>query len=130
MTVIADGRVDKSAYRKFKIKTLAKNSIDDYASLREILSRRFNHDEWNMPNLVVIDGGIGHYHAAQEIVRALEKNIPIVSVIKDQCHKPKAFHGPESLIKKYKKEILLANSEAHRFAITYHKQKRRKDFLG
>lgn len=129
MTVVTNGLVDKAEYRKFKIKSLAKNNVDDYASLAEILRRRFAHIEWKAPSLVVIDGGIGQYNAAAEVLQSLGVNVPIISVIKDDRHKPKGFHGPENLIKKYKKDILLANSESHRFAIAFHKLKRGKEFL-
>ena len=129
MTVVINSRADKSEYRKFKIKSLPKNAVDDYASLQEIITRRFGHLEWKKPNLIVVDGGIGQYNAVSKILAKLEIVVPLVSVIKDDRHRPKAFHGNESLIKKYKKEILLANSESHRFAITYHKDLRSKNFL-
>jgi excinuclease ABC subunit C len=127
MTVVTHGMVDKSEYRKFIIRSGKGN--DDYGNLKEILTRRFNHAEWATPDLVVIDGGIGQYNVAEETLRSLDKKIPIISVIKDTHHKPKALHGDATLIKKYKKDILLANNESHRFAITFHKQKRGKDFL-
>ena len=89
-----------------------------------------------MPDLVVVDGGVGQYNAVINILHTMyglidlkNKDISLVSVIKDDRHKPKGFHGPEEVIKKYKKEILLANSESHRFAIGYHKKLRGKDFL-
>ena len=143
MTVVRNRLVDKSEYRKFKIKTLKKGDVNDYASLQEVITRRMGHPEWPMPNLIVVDGGIGQYNAVMEALRSFQSSesapadradvradaIPVVSVIKDDRHRPKAFHGPEDLIKKYKKEILLANSESHRFAIGFHKQLRGKDFL-
>lgn len=124
MTVVTNGRVDKAEYRKFIIRSGKGN--DDYGNLKELLTRRLNHPEWPMPNLIVIDGGMGQYNVASEVV----KTIPIISVIKDDRHKPKALQGDPTLIKKYKKDILLANNESHRFAITFHKQKRAKNFLG
>ena len=95
------------------------------------MRRRFVHPEWKFPQLVVIDGGVGQYHAVAEVFAELgiTGTIPMVSVIKDDRHKPKGFHGPEDIIKKHKKAILLANSESHRFAIGYHRQMRSKDFL-
>jgi excinuclease ABC subunit C len=122
MVAIVDGVAEKSEYRKFKIK-IEKN--DDTAGLREILTRRFKHEEWKIPNLVVIDGGMGQINTAKEIV----KNIPIVSIVKDNTHKPDHFLGDEHIIKDNSKAILLANSEAHRFAIAYHKKVRGKNFL-
>ncbi|MEI8174378.1 MAG: UvrB/UvrC motif-containing protein, partial [bacterium] len=122
MVAIVNGVAEKSEYRKFKIK-VEKN--DDTAGLREILTRRFKHEEWRMPDLVVIDGGMGQINTAKEIVR----NIPIVSIVKDDAHKPDHFLGDEQMVKDHLKDILFANSEAHRFAITYHKKIRNKNFL-
>jgi excinuclease ABC subunit C len=127
MTVISGGSVDKSEYKKFTIRSGKGN--DDYGNLRELLSRRFNHPEWTHPGIVVIDGGLGHYGVAQSVIKEKGVLCEIVSVIKDERHKPKAIHGNEEVIKKYKKQILLVNSEAHRFAITFHKQVRAKNFL-
>lgn len=129
MTVVTNRVVDKAEYRKFKIKTLKKGTVNDYASLQEVVTRRLAHPEWKMPDLIVVDGGIGQYNAVAEVLTRKGVSIPIVSVIKDHRHKPKAFHGNETMMKKYKKEILLANSESHRFAITYHKNMRSKKFL-
>jgi len=55
--------------------------------------------------------------------------IEVVSVVKDERHKPKAILGDEEIVRKYKRDILLANSEAHRFAIAYHKKMRNQNFL-
>lgn len=122
MTVVIDGEIEKSEYKKFKI---SKDANDDVAGLKEILIRRMSHPEWSMPNLIVIDGGIGQINASREII----KDIPIVSVVKDDAHKPSYFLGDEAIAKEHSKSILLANSEAHRFAITYHKLLRKKSFL-
>lgn len=130
MTVVTDGRVDKSEYRKFSIRGLKKGEVNDYAALSEIVTRRLGHTEWRKPDLVVVDGGIGQYQAVLRTLEDLNVDISIVSVIKDDHHKPKGFHGHEDIIKKYKKDILLANSESHRFAISYHKDIRSKNFLG
>ncbi len=122
MTVVIDGEIAKSEYKKFK---LSKEVNDDVNNLKEILTRRLRHEEWGMPSLIVIDGGISQINAAREIV----KNIPIVSVVKNDSHKPSYFLGDEALAKEHSKSILLANSEAHRFAINYHKLLRKKSFL-
>lgn len=122
MTVVIDGEIEKSEYKKFKI---SKDANNDVAGIKEILTRRLNHPEWNFPNLIVIDGGIAQINASKEII----KNIPIVSVVKDGAHKPSYFLGDEALAKQHSKSILLANSEAHRFAITYHKLLRKKSFI-
>ncbi len=129
MTVVEHGYVDKSSYRKFKIKKLTNGSIHDLASLQEILERRFTHTEWKFPQLIVVDGGEVHHRYATEIVKKIGAIIPVVAVVKDDRHKPKAIIGNEKIIKQYKKEILLVNSEAHRFAIGYHTKMRDKNFL-
>lgn len=126
MTVVMEGEAQKSQYKKFKI---SKEVNNDTAALREVLTRRFSHPEWKFPDLIVIDGGIGQINTAKEIIRSLELNIPIVSVVKNDAHKPDHFLGEENLTEKYAKEILLANNEAHRFAIAYHKKLRAKSFL-
>jgi excinuclease ABC subunit C len=122
MTVVINGEAQKSHYKKFKI---SKDANNDTAGLKEILQRRFNHPEWKFPDLIVIDGGIGQINAAHEVV----KDIPIVSVVKNDAHKPDHFLGDELMVKAHEKEILLANSEAHRFAIAYHKKVRGRRFL-
>lgn len=122
MTVIVDGEIQKSEYKKFKI---SKDANDDIAGLKEILNRRFAHSEWSFPGLIVIDGGIGQINMAKGII----KDIPIVSVVKNDAHKPSHFLGDEIMIKEHSKSILLANSEAHRFAIAYHKLLRKKAFI-
>jgi excinuclease ABC subunit C len=122
MTVVIDGEIAKSEYKKFK---LSKDSNDDVNNLKEILIRRLKHEEWGMPNLIVIDGGISQINVAKSVIG----NIPVVSVVKNDAHKPSYFLGDENLAKEHSKAILLANAEAHRFAITYHKLLRKKSFL-
>lgn len=127
MTVLEDGEVNKAEYKKFKIKT--KDSADDTGALKEVLERRFNHPEWSYPSLIVVDGGKAQINTATKVLKNLNLNIPIVSVLKDERHKPKDILGDKDYARKYEREILLVNSEAHRFAITYHKQMRNKNFL-
>ncbi|MSU44661.1 hypothetical protein EXS45_00545 [Candidatus Nomurabacteria bacterium] len=127
MTVVEDGEVVKSEYKKFKIKT--QTGANDTGALKEILERRLAHTEWPYPSLVVVDGGIAQLNAANVVLKGLEVDIPVVSVVKDERHKPKAINGKEEIVKINKGAILLANSEAHRFAIAYHKKMRNKNFL-
>jgi excinuclease ABC subunit C len=122
MTVVVDGEIKKSEYKKFKISEDVNN---DVAGIKEILIRRMNHPEWGMPNLIVIDGGLGQINVANNII----KEVPIVSVVKDITHKADHFLGNEIIIKQHSKAILLANAEAHRFAIAYHKKIRSRRFL-
>ncbi len=121
MTVVEDGEVSKSQYRKFKIKA---DKNDDVKNLKEILSRRLNHPEWRMPDLIVVDGGLAQLNAAQKIT-----HIHVVAVTKDERHKAKHVI-PKSRILNPESEraILLANAEAHRFAIGYHRKLRGKGF--
>ncbi|CAN5143298.1 excinuclease ABC subunit UvrC [soil metagenome] len=129
MVVIEDDELAKSQYRKFKIRgSGGRVKVDDTNNLKEVLERRLTHLEWQFPNLMVIDGGVGQINAAKEIIEKNSLNIEIVSVVKDTRHKPKGFLGNQELIDKWNKSILLANSEAHRFAITYHRKLRTKGF--
>jgi len=127
MTVVENGESIKNQYKKFKIKT--QNKSNDTGALREILNRRFAHKEWNYPDLIVVDGGVAQINIAKKILKKFNLEIPIVSVLKDERHKPKDILGENKEKLKYKKDILLSNSEAHRFAITYHKSMRNKNFL-
>ncbi len=127
MIVFYNGEAEKSQYRKFKI---SKEVNDDTAGLKEVLVRRFAHAEWAMPDLIVIDGGLGQLNAAKSIAKDILKNIPIVSVVKNDAHKADHMLGDEKIILAHKDAILKANAEAHRFAIAYHKNLRKRNFLG
>ena len=131
MTVIyadASGdEMEKGEYRKFRI---SREANDDTAGIKEMLLRRFNHPEWPSPDLIVIDGGLGQKNAAEGILKEIGIAIPIVSVVKDARHKPDHFLGDEKLVALYGKAMLKANAEAHRFAIAYHKNLRRRTFFG
>ncbi len=127
MTVVENGESVPAQYRMFKIRQ-AKGG-DDLQALKEVLTRRFNHREWGMPAIIVIDGGETHLKYAKEKLEELGIFLPVVSVVKDQSHKPKDILGDGIIAAKYNKEILLVNSEAHRFAIKYHKNLRGKSFL-
>lgn len=123
MVVVEDGEVAKSEYRKFKLSPEIGNN--DVASLREIIERRLNHPEWRFPDLIVIDGGDAQRNLALKVLAERDQDISVVSVVKDERHKPKGLIGPDSIVERNKKAILLANSEAHRFAIAYHRKLRR-----
>lgn len=114
MVVAYDSAMERSAYRKFKIQH--EKGAHETASLSEILKRRFNHPEWPKPDLIVVDGNEVQRKAAQNLT-----DIPVVSVVKNEKHKPKAILGDAEIILKHQKTILLANSEAHRFSIAYHR---------
>lgn len=123
MTVVDSGEAVKAAYRKFKIKTATN---DDVASLKEALSRRLNHPEWPLPRVFVVDGGKGQMRAAQGVLKAAGVEVPIVGVVKNEFHKPERLIGDKAAIRAHERDILLANSEAHRFAIGWHRKRRGK----
>lgn len=127
MTVVTNGAADKNEYRKFKINSV--QGPNDTKALGEVITRRLNHPEWRMPNLIVIDGGVAQLNIGTSVIQSHNLSIPVVSVLKDEKHQPKDVLGDQELAIKYRKEILLSNSEAHRFAIGYHKKMRRKNFL-
>ncbi|NCU28443.1 MAG: hypothetical protein EOM85_02115 [Candidatus Moranbacteria bacterium] len=127
MVVVEDGELNKKEYRKFVVRTV--DRPDDTKALAEILDRRLAHKEWHNPDLIVVDGGLAQINKAKQVLKNNKILIPVVSVLKDDKHKAKAIIGDDLLIKKHKKDILLANAESHRFAITFHKQKRSKAFI-
>ncbi len=120
MTVVLDGIPDKSAYRKFKIR-IDPDKADDTLHLEEILTRRFLHTEWPAPDLVVMDGGVAQKRRAEKLIKEIGKSYPVVSVVKDMRHKAKAILGNREIAESYKKGILIANAESHRFAVAYHR---------
>ncbi len=123
MTVVENGLPNKNEYRKFKINNSIQN---DTAGLAEILTRRFNHQEWKFPDIIVVDGSVAQKNIAEKVIKEKGLDIPIIAVTKDEKHRPKTIQGIEDAINKHKDEILLANSEAHRFAIKYHRSLRNK----
>jgi excinuclease ABC subunit C len=125
MTVVTDGVPEKSEYRKFQIRGFDK--ANDVGALEEIIRRRFTHTEWVYPNLVVVDGSVAQKRRVENIFNQLGIHIPVVGVVKDSRHKPKAILGNKHLAKEYEKSIILANAESHRFAVRYH-QNRRSQF--
>jgi excinuclease UvrABC nuclease subunit len=121
MTVVENDEIKPADYRKFQIKTARNNDI---AALCEILDRRLTHIEWPMPQIIVVDGGNAQKNAAEKILSKNNLDITVVSVVKDEHHKPKQILGETKLRLDHESAILRANAEAHRFAIKYHRQKR------
>ena len=126
MTVLRNGEPLKEAYRKFKIRT---STNDDVASLKEVLTRRLEHTEWPLPRVFVVDGGTAQLRAASRVLKDAGLVIPIVGVVKNDAHKPERLIGDSHAIKTCERDILLANAEAHRFAITWHRSRRQKAAL-
>lgn len=125
MTVVEDGEIKKSDYRKFKIKD--NPGVNDTKALSEVLTRRLAHIEWRFPDLIVVDGGVAQKNAVIRILKENKHDIPVVSVVKDDRHKAREILGDKKWLK-YEREILLSNAEAHRYAIGFHKQLRGKIF--
>jgi excinuclease ABC subunit C len=128
------GEPDKNEYRKFKLNRDNGGGNDDVGGLREILSRRFGHPEWALPGLIAVDGGIAQKNAAEKVVEETGLSIPVVSVVKDDRHRPRdilaSTQAEKKLASEHRVAILLANAEAHRFAIAYHRLTRNKKLLG
>lgn len=126
---------NKKEYRLFKIKTIQKQN--DVACLKEIISRRFEHNEWKMPDLVYIDGGKAQFNAANKTIQQTIQNrkltvIPVISLAKrTNILYTNIFDSPISIDKLEniaKMTILRLRDESHRFAISYHKKLRKKSF--
>ena len=123
MTVVEGGEMKRSDYRKFKIQSVS--GANDPAALREVLERRLHHSEWPLPQIIAVDGSTAQKNVTERVLRKRELMIPVVAVVKDDRHRPVRIIGPQSILKKHHDAILLANSEAHRFAIEYHRSKRK-----
>jgi excinuclease ABC subunit C len=130
MVVWEDGKMKKSDYRKFIIRTV--EGVDDFASMREVVTRRYKRiqdEKKQMPSLILIDGGLGQLHAAAEALGSLQIiNQPIASIAKreeiiyvcGQEDDPIALdhHNPVLHL------VQLIRDEAHRFAVTFHRKRR------
>ncbi len=121
MVVVNSGEMIRAAYRKFKI-TTATN--DDIAALKEAFRRRLNHPAWPLPRVFVVDGGLGQIRVVQRVSKEAGITIPIVGVVKNAAHKPERLIGDKRAIEAYEQDILLANSEAHRYGIAFHRKRR------
>lgn len=120
MVAVEDGEPLKAAYRKFKVKGFTNN---DPGALSEVLSRRLLHPEWQYPRVIVVDGSKAQMNAAKKILANAGIEIPIIGVVKDEHHRPRSLSGSEDVIRTFERDILLANNEAHRYAITWHRKR-------
>jgi excinuclease ABC subunit C len=130
MVVWEDGRMKKSDYRKFIIRSV--DGVDDFASMREVVTRRYKRlqeEKKLMPSLVLIDGGLGQLHAAAEALWALEIiNQPLAAIAKRE--EIIYVYGQESepVVLDHHSPVLhliqLIRDEAHRFAVTFHRKRR------
>lgn len=121
MVVMEDGELKLSDYRRFKVE----NAGDDLANLREVLERRLAHPEWPLPNLIIVDGGVNQLNTIKNILAKNKLKIPVVSVVKDERHKPKDILGDQKLAANHRALILRLNHETHRFAVTFHRHRRK-----
>jgi len=130
MVVWEDGKMKKSDYRKFIIKTV--EGVDDFASMREVVGRRYarlQQEKKKMPSLVLIDGGLGQLHAAARALESCEViNQPLASIAKRE--EIIYVYGQESdpVVLDHHSPVLhlvqLIRDEAHRFAVTFHRKRR------
>ena len=136
MIVFENGRPLKSAYRKFKIKSF--DGQDDYASMNEVLTRRFEEYEkckdsgegfGRLPDLILLDGGKGQISAVRPVLQKAGLKVPLFGMVKDDKHKTRAITDGEGEIelKSIRSAFTLVSEiqdEVHRFAIGYHHQRR------
>lgn len=127
MTVIQHGILKKSEYRTFRLR--GEHKGNDLSALEEILTRRFAHSEWTLPELIVVDGALLQYDVAERILKKHGLSIPIIGVVKNKRHQPERLIGPRGLRTRFERDIFLVNSEAHRFAIQFHRKRKRREFL-
>lgn len=148
MIVYEDGKPKKSDYRKFRIQSV--QGPNDYASMEEVLTRRFSHgleEEERLkqkgmdldlgsftrfPDLIMMDGGRGQVNIALEVLRKLNLEIPVCGMVKDDNHRTRGlyFHNIEIPVDKHSEGFRLITriqDEAHRFAIEYHRSLRSKN---
>jgi excinuclease ABC subunit C len=130
MVVWEDGKMNKSEYRKFIVRTV--EGVDDFASMREVVTRRYQRlrdEKKNFPSLVLVDGGLGQLHAAASALEQLEiTNQPLAAIAKKeeviyvagQEHEPVVLdrHSPVLHL------VQMIRDESHRFAVTFHRKRR------
>lgn len=140
MVVYENGRPKKSDYRKFRLKTV--DGPDDYASMYEVLTRRFSHgineienDQKTsfaiFPDLILMDGGLGQIHIAEQVLRELGVDVPVCGMVKDDHHRTRGllFNEQEIPMDTHSecfKFVTRVQDEVHRFAIEYHRSLRTK----
>lgn len=143
--VFEDGVPNKDQYRKYKIKTV--DGVNDFESMKEVLLRRLQHDEWDEPDLIVVDGGRGQLKFAQKALEALGKqHIPIVGLAKERTKSSFKDQDIEKSVERFYlpnrsnpvtfspsseafRILVSLRDEAHRFAISYHRLLRDKEFF-
>ena len=130
LVVWEDGKMNKAAYRKFKVKTVA--GVDDFASMNEVLIRRYKRlqeEKREFPSLVLVDGGLGQLHAAADALESLGITTqPLASIAKREEVIYLYGNEDEPIVLDRRSPVLhliqLIRDESHRFAIGYHRQRR------
>ena len=138
MIVYQNGKPLKSAYRKFKIKGF--EGQDDYASMAEVLTRRFEEYRkaesgegfGRLPDLILLDGGAGQVHAVRDVMNKMDIDVPLFGLVKDDKHRTRAVTGDGGEIAINSRRQLFTflskmQDEVHRFAIGYHHARRSKN---
>lgn len=140
MIVYEGGKPKKSDYRKFRLKTV--EGPDDYASMYEVLYRRFSHGILEreeeretsfsiFPDLILMDGGLGQIHIAEQVLEELGVDIPVCGMVKDDHHRTRGLlfkeqEIPMDIHSEVFKFVTRVQDEVHRFAIEYHRSLRTK----
>lgn len=135
MVVFINGKPSKKDYRKYKIKTV--EGADDYASMREVITRRYSRamrEGTALPDLIAMDGGAGQVNAAKTILQEIGLDIPVAGMAKNDKHQTSEllFGDPLEVVplSRQSQEFFLLQriqDEVHRFAITFHRQVRGKN---
>lgn len=142
MVCFIDGKKESNEYRKYKVKTV--DQIDDYATMREVLTRRYKRgrDENNLPDLLIVDGGKGHLNIALKVLKELNIiSIEVIGLAKEEGRHDRGMTAEQVFLPNVKDPILLKRNspilfllqqirdEAHRFAITFHRKRRSKKII-
>lgn len=131
MVVFEQGKPKKNAYRKFRLRTVM--GPDDYASMKEVLSRRFTDERMDvLPDVIMMDGGKGQVNVALMVLDSLGLDIPVCGMVKDDNHRTRGlyYNNEEVQFPKGSEAMLMVTAlqdEAHRFAIEYHRQLRSRN---
>ena len=138
MIVFKGGKPYRKAYKRFSIKSFDGN--DDYRAMNEVLTRRFSEYEKSkdstegfgkLPDLILLDGGVGQVHAVEPVLREFGLKIPLFGMVKDNRHRTRAISGDggETAINSKRQVFTLVSeiqNEVHRFSVAYHHQKHAK----
>lgn len=138
MIVFKGGKPYRKAYKRFSIKSFDGN--DDYRAMNEVLTRRFSEYEKSkdstegfgkLPDLILLDGGVGQVHAVEPVLREFGLKIPLFGIVKDNRHRTRAISGDggEIAINSKRQVFTLVSeiqNEVHRFSVAYHHQKHAK----